>query len=232
LDSTQRIYDEIYRAVLDHRLPPGTKLKETELADIFGVSRTIVRQTLHRLGQDNIVQLRLNRGAEVARPTLEEAHQIFDARRVIEAAVIRAVVRNIDKRQLGALRALQNAERAAAVRDDANAAIRLSGEFHLKLAEIGGNLVFLKILNELVSRTSLLIALYEAPGRPACIEHDHAELIAAIADGDEARAARSMREHLDEIEARLKVRDQPAARTLAARLSQSPASKARRRSKL
>ena len=63
---TRAIYDQIYGAILDHRLGPGTKLRETELSSAFGVSRTLVRQALIQLGQDGIVVLRHNRGAEVA----------------------------------------------------------------------------------------------------------------------------------------------------------------------
>ena len=209
MNSTQRIHDAICEAVLDHRLPPGTKLKEEQLAQLFGVSRTIVRQTLIRLSEENIVDLRVNRGAQVAQPSIDEARQIFEARHVVEEAILRRLVSAIKRPHLRELRALRRQEKEAVAHGDASAAIRLSGAFHLQLAAFSGNQVFERMLNELVWRTSLLIALYEAPGKPACLTHDHSEIIAAMAAKDADKAVALMHSHLADIEARLDTREVP-----------------------
>ena len=204
------VYAEIYEAILDHRLMPGTKLTEDALSDIFGVSRTIVRKALFRLGHENIVRLRPNRGAAVASPTIEEARQVFAARRVVEAAVVRAVAAKANAAQLDALRALAGKERASFDSGDRRGWIRLSGDFHLRLAEIGGNAVLSAFLKELVSRTSLIIALYQAPGGAACSSDEHAALIDAIESGDAGRAEALMEDHLRAIEDKLSLVE-PAA---------------------
>lgn len=196
----RKIYDAVYEAIMDHRLLPGTKLPEAAFASFFGVSRTIVRQALMRLAHDNIVILRQNRGAVVASPSIQEAHDVFEARRVIEHAVVHSVIESNTKRELDGLRALVKEERDAVTRGDRRVWIRLSGEFHLRLADIAGNAVFTQLLTELVSRTSLIIALYE--GAP-CEIHSHANLIEAIARRDEKRAVAEMSEHLDEVESKL-----------------------------
>lgn len=198
--SDLKIYNAVYEAVMEHRLLPGTKLPETAFADFFGVSRTIVRQAFMRLAHDNVLVLRPNRGAVVASPSIQEAHDVFDARRVIERAVVHSVIGSVAKRKLDGLRALVKEERDAVTRGDRRVWIRLSGEFHLRLADIAGNAVFTQLLTELVSRTSLIIALYE--GTP-CEAHSHADLIEAIARGNEKRAFVKMDEHLDEVESKL-----------------------------
>lgn len=204
----EAIYGEIYDAILEHRLTPGTKLTEDALSDVFGVSRTVVRKALLRLGHDNIVRLRPNRGAVVASPTIEEARDVFEARRLIEDAVVRTAAKAGSPGQFDELRALAREERDAFESGDRRAAIRLSGDFHLRLADIGGNAVLGDFLKELVSRTSLIIALYEAPGSSACAFDEHMELADVIASGASSRAATLMDAHLRAIEDKLDLEDE------------------------
>src|SRR5215208_6073563 len=77
--SVDVIFQRILGAILEHRLPPGTKLGEEKLAAVFGVSRTQVRQALARLTHDRIVTLIANRGAFVSSPTVDEAREVFEA---------------------------------------------------------------------------------------------------------------------------------------------------------
>lgn len=211
----QTVYAEIYEAILDHRLPPGTKLTEDSLGEIFGVSRTLVRKALFRLAHENIVRIRPHRGAVVASPSIEEARDVFQARRVVENAIVATLAREAGAQQLDALRALVDDERDAYEHGDRRSVIRLSGNYHLKLAEIAGNAVLLDFLKELVSRTSLIIALHEAPGQAACSFDEHAALTEAIARGDEDMAVRLMTEHLQSCEDRLNLAAGGAAVDLA-----------------
>ena len=86
-----RIYRAVFDGVMSQRLAPGTKLPEVPLCSLFGASRAVVRKVLQRLAHDHIVQLRPNKGAIVAIPTREETQQIFEARRALEAAIVRLV---------------------------------------------------------------------------------------------------------------------------------------------
>lgn len=198
--ATQRVYDGIYRAVLERRLLPGARLREEELAASFAVSRTVVRQALHRLAQEHVIELQHNRGATVPQPGREQAAHVFDARRVVECEIARRLAGRIDDVGQRRLRALVADEAAADARGDRSAAIRLSGQFHRELASLAGNPVFVRVLDELLPITSVLLALYQRPGRPVCVAHRHDELIAALADGTPASAAAEMRRHLSEIE--------------------------------
>jgi DNA-binding GntR family transcriptional regulator len=197
--ATERVYDAIYNAILESRLTPGTRLREEEVAAGFEVSRTVVRQALQRLAQDRLVDLQHNRGAQVVAPSRELAAFVFDARRVVECEIARRLGGKLSAPQMKALRALVALEDAAHHRGDRPAAIRLSGQFHRALAQLSGNPVFLRVVNELLPTTSLLLALYQPAGATGCVAHRHEELLTAFARSGAAAAA-EMRRHLLEIE--------------------------------
>jgi len=98
--ATQRIVESITAAIAERRLMPGTKLAEQKLADIFRVSRTLVRQALNQLSRDRLVRLEPARGASVASPSVTEAKQVFEARQLIEGALIRQLARTITPAQI------------------------------------------------------------------------------------------------------------------------------------
>lgn len=198
-----QIYERILGAIVEQVLPPGTKLGEEQLCEIFAVSRSVIRRVLFRLAGEHVVELVPHRGAFVAEPSPEAAREVFAARRLLEAHVVRELQRiGLQCDQVARLRRHLARERAAHARADRRAVIRLSGELHLLFAELAGNRVILRFLRELVSRTSLIIAIYEAPGVPCCPSDEHAALIEAIIGG---RGEPAMRAHLEDIEARLRL---------------------------
>ena len=204
--AADRVYDAIYAAVIDHRLAPGSRLREEELAQTFAVSRTLVRQALHKLAQDGVIVLRPNRGAQVPEPTRRDGEHVFDARRVVECEVARRLAGKLSVEQVAELRQTVEAEARATKSQNKQEAIRLSGEFHLKLAQMSGNPIFVRLLEELLPTTSLLMALYKAPGEPMCVAHSHRKLLQVIGKGAAgAGAANEMRRHLNEIERSLSV---------------------------
>lgn len=209
--ATDRVYDGIYHAVVERRLAPGEWLREEELAAAFGVSRTVVRQALQRLAQDQVVELQHNRGARVAEPTLDEAAHVFEARRVVECEIARRVGGRLTATQLGELRELVDAEARADARGDHAEAVRASGEFHRAMARMHGNPVFVRLLDALIPTTSLLMARFKVGGGPVCVAHRHAEMIDALAR-DGAAAGAEMRRHLAELERSLTRHDERPAR--------------------
>lgn len=212
--AAERVYEAIYAAVVDHRLMPGSRLREEELADTFAVSRTLVRQALHKLAQDGIIVLRPNRGAMVPEPTRRDGVHVFDARRVVECEVARRLAGKLSAEQLASLRRLVEAEARATRLQNKQEAIRLSGAFHLQLAQMSGNPIFVRLLEELLPTTSLLMALYKAPGEPMCIAHSHQQLLASIETEARGPAATEMRRHLNEIEESLAQRTPRTPRAL------------------
>lgn len=200
MQKDQGIYDRIYGAIVEQWLAPGTKLGEEALCEAFGVSRTRIRRVLLRLAHGNVVELRPNRGAYVARPSVEDARDVFEARRAIEATILRRAVQDVTDDQIARLRDIVRADDEALVRGNRNAAIKSSGEFHLMLAEIAGNRALHKFLRELVSQTSLIIALYGGARTFSCSHDDHGALIAGLEARDADLALRVMDDHLRHIE--------------------------------
>lgn len=199
------IYEKIYVAILEHRLHPGTKLAEERLADIFGVSRARIREVLARLSHEQIVELYPQRGAFVAKPTIEQARDVFEARRLIEPAVLRRLVETLTPEKLARLRMHQELELDARRRDDKRAVIRLSGEFHSLAADLAGNTALARSMRELSVLTCLMIFLYDAPTSTSCRADEHSQIIDAVAKRDAARAERLMLEHLEHIEQSMKL---------------------------
>lgn len=206
-DSDQRVHDDLYFAIINHRISPGTPLQEDALAEAFGVSRTVIRKALQRLAHERLVELVPNKGASVAKPTADEARQVFDARRVLERALIETVVAKAADADIKELVKTAKREHAAAERGNKQERVRLSGDFHCQLARLGGNPVLTDFLTELVSRTSLIIALYESPGAVPCSHTEHLEIANAIQRRDRQRAVQFMDHHLQHIEAQLDLTD-------------------------
>lgn len=201
--SVDTIHQRVLTAIVEHRLPPGTKLGEERLAKVFGVSRTQIRQVIERLSHDSIVTVQLNRGAFVSSPTVEEAREVFAARRLIEQDLIRQAVRRAGPADVRRLREHVQKESDARSANDKRAVIRLSGEFHQVIAEVAGNRFLAKTMRELEALTCLVIILYDAPNMPACPYHEHSDLVDLIEARDEERAAAFMVEHLRHVEASL-----------------------------
>jgi DNA-binding GntR family transcriptional regulator len=203
LPSVDAIHQRVLTAIVEHRLPPGTKLGEERLAKVFGVSRTQIRQVIERLSNDSIVSVQPNRGAFVSSPTVDEAREVFAARRLIEPDLIRQAVQRATAADIARLRAHVQQESEARRTNDKRAVVRLSGEFHQKIAEIAGNRFLVKTIRDLEVLTCLVIILYDAPNMPACPYHEHSDLVDAIELRDAERAAAFMVEHLRHVESSL-----------------------------
>lgn len=205
-NEVERIYAEIFDAVIDQRLLPGVKLTESVLCDVFHCSRGMVRAALARLAHDKIVELLPNRGAFVATPDIKETHDIFEARRMVESSILEKLVQMPDLEQrLAPLRRLVAQERDAFNHKDRVSWIRLSNFFHVKLAQLAENSVLTDLMRELTSRTSLIIALYDEPGRSACSFDEHDTILDCLVRRDHEAALLAMRHHLQDCERRLKM---------------------------
>jgi len=197
------IFDRILQAVLEHRLPPGTKLVEDRLAELFETSRAQVRDVLARLADEGVVATIPNRGAFIASPTADETREVFESRRLIEPALVRRFIAQRDADAVGRLRALVAEEERARGRQDRPTMVRLAGEFHIRLAEYAGNRMLARSMRALATLTCLAIFLYDAPHATACREDEHELLLNAIVRRRPDRAAELMLEHLNHIEASL-----------------------------
>jgi len=203
------IVERIVNAVMEQRLRAGAKLPESALCDAFQCNRTQIRRILVVLAERGVVTLHANRGAFVSSPDATAAHEVFEARRAVERSIVLLAVERIEEGALEGLRANVREGAAAEARGDRSQSIRLSGEFHLRLAEVVGNSVLTKFLGELVARTSLIIGLHGSHGARSCAEAEHKGLADALERRDAHGAAEAMEHHLRHIENTLDIYDGP-----------------------
>ena len=203
--TTQRIVDAITAAIVERRLMPGTKLAEQQIADIFEVSRTLVRQALNQLSRDHLVTLEPARGAFVAQPSVEEARQVFEVRRMLEAALVKSLCSAISDAQVAELRHHLKTELEAVQRTDVTGRTRLLADFHVVLARMAGNEVLAHMLEDLLSRSSLIALMYQSTHSAEHSQDEHVALVDAIERRDARAAVRLMEQHLRHVEDNLRL---------------------------
>jgi len=207
--SEDEVLRRIEQAVLDHRLAPGTKLKEVQLANLFGVKRGLIRKVLTRLAHSSLVEQTPNRGATVAKPSLKEGQDLFAARRVIESAVLETLIARIEEKDIEQLGKILHREQQAYLDGDSAQALALSIDFHRELARMAGNSVLETYLNDIIRRTPLVILAHlgdDAENR--CRNQEHETIVAAIGRRDVKTAVEAMNHHLLQIENKIQLKSE------------------------
>jgi len=197
------IYADIVAAISEQRLLPGTQLKEDELNAIYGVGRTAIRAVLSRLAHDEIAVRISNRGAFVAKPTAEEAREVFSARRLIEGSLVKQLANQMDKKLGQTLRSQIEREAGARMANDFTDVLRESGNFHMVLARAAGINIIYGYMNELLTKTALISILYQRRNSAECELDEHRRLADSIIAGHGDEAEKLMIAHLDGILARM-----------------------------
>ena len=198
----------ISEAIVDHRLPPGTRLVEAKLVSALNANRNHVRAALQRLAtEDKVVAIVPNRGAFVAQPSVKEAKDIFEARRVVERAVVSLAAEKMTPKMRNQLKKQLEKEKEAIHKQDKQRIIHESGRFHTLLAEICGNDVLADVLDGLIKRSSLIIALYQEMPEVKCSNDEHQAIVDALFDGNLELAQQLSDQHMHTIEGRLLLGD-------------------------
>jgi len=202
---TDGIVDSITTAIVERRLMPGTRLVEQQIADVFEVSRTVVRQALNQLSRDRLVSLEPARGAFVAMPSIEEARQVFQVRRLIEGGMVRQLAAQITDKQVEQLRQHLRDERQAVSRVDVSGRTRLLADFHVVLARLLGNEVLAELIADLLSRSQLIALMYQSSHSAEHSQEEHVDIVEALAKRDGRAAAKLMERHLEAVERNLRL---------------------------
>ncbi|MFC9462220.1 GntR family transcriptional regulator [Streptomyces sp. NPDC058430] len=203
----ERVYEALLELITTRALQPGQHLVESELAGHLGVSRQPVREALQRLNTEGWVDLRPAQGAFVHEPTEDEADQLLTVRTLLEAEAARLAAANAGKPGINALEELCARGEQAVADGDVELVVATNAAFHAKVMELAGNVV----LGELAGQVDRRVRWYYQPvarqrGKQSWIEHR--ELIAAIAQRDEARATAVMRAHTEHTRETYHRRDQ------------------------
>jgi len=207
--TTHAIVQALTKAIVEHRLHPGSKLPEQKLADHFGVSRTLVRQALFQLSQNRLIRMEPARGAFVAAPSVEEAQQVFAVRRMLEAEMTRAFVREVTPAKIKALKDHIAQEKSAVRHGDVLGRTQALGDFHVRMAELMGNQVLAQVLGELISRCALITLMYQSASAAEHSHDEHTAIVKALAAREETLAVQLMNAHLLQVEQSLTLDPKP-----------------------
>ncbi|AKV04958.1 GntR family transcriptional regulator [Pseudomonas fluorescens NCIMB 11764] len=191
------LYSRVFDAILEQRLHAASRFTEESLAQMFGVRRSEIRGVLTQLSHQQVIVLRANHRPRVAMLDSELIRQTLHARRLTETMVVRLACQQPRSQDLKCLRALIDSERHCAAR---GSAIRLSGEFHLKLAEMAGNAPLAHFLGSLVPLSSLAIAQVEVQVEGYCDWQVHAGILDAVERSEAVKAVMLLSRHLDYLE--------------------------------
>ncbi|UXN62060.1 GntR family transcriptional regulator [Phyllobacterium zundukense] len=202
------IEEAIVSGILSARIKPGTRLSENQLATLFRVSRTRVREAMMRLETRAIVHVSPRRGWFVVEPSAEETMTVYAARRVIESGLLRCMseltVAGGEK-----LRAHLAEEKEAISAGDKRRLTCLMGDFHIRLAELSGNIVLIDILRDLTARTILISMLYQSDFHAMQSHLGHCSIVEALEAQNFAKAAELNIAHLEEVEEGLDLTSRP-----------------------
>lgn len=201
-----RVEVDLALAIHEHKLLPGMKLREDELCEIYGVSRTVIRSALQSLHHSQLIELKRNRGAFVSKPSVDEAREVFEARSLIEPYIAFEAAKKISDAEIEALEAHMQEEHRALLSKEHGKAVRLSGQFHIEIARISNHTTLQEIIEKLVARSSLIIALYWGRKSALCEKHAHNALMDAFRNRDAKEAKELMQSHLVDIASALDLR--------------------------
>ena len=140
-------------------------------------------------------------------PTVKQAHDILEARKIIEVAIVKDVIKYATASDFDLLRRIVKAEQDNIDDEHMVEGIQLGGDFHLMLAKISQNATLERIITTLIPQTSLVIVLYEQPDAPKCSHLEHFELIDVMQKGQVDKASELMYNHVQGIKSRLKLED-------------------------
>jgi len=193
------IAQQVVESILSQKLAPGGRLGEQELADLFGVSRTLVREALMQLQARGFVEVRTRKGWYVVEPSFAEARDAFAARRVIETGMLRDAGKPLQS-VIRQLRQHVAEEREAIEGGDAATRTFLLADFHVCLAGCLGNRLLSDVIRDLTARTTLVASLYQSThdARQSC--DDHAAIVDALAKGEIDRAEKLMAAHIGSVQ--------------------------------
>ena len=189
-------YRRIRTLIEDGELGPSTRLRQGDLADALAISRTSVREALHRLTADELVEFKANRGFFVASFRLDAVLERLELRRILEPGFVRLATERATEEDLRVLEEIVAAQFTAST---SRVAHDTSREFHIQLARTTRNEQFVRVLEGLWSLDigrQLLARRGTNPGWQEEDANEHKEILAAVVARDGARAEELMDRHI------------------------------------
>ena len=188
----EEVYEAVRRDIMDGTFPPGDLLKERELAEKYGVSKTPVREALSLLEQDELLRAIPRAGYMVTQLTLRDLQEVHQLRVTLEAMAARRAAESITDEELEEL------ERLTSTSDPEEARL-FNRQFHSVVARASGNSRLVKMIEQLLDDTDRWAALEIAELTPAVLLVGHQAELDALRTRDPDTAEEAMREHVERV---------------------------------
>ncbi len=189
----QNIYPLIRDRIIHQNFKPGTPLNENKLANQFNVSRTPVREALHRLSTEGLVSIIPNLGARVAEISLRDFRELIDFRILLERGAGKLAARNATEKDIVLLEQLQHKFNSAQ-KSDVNSLMDLDTEFHLIIRQATHNSL-LQTQMELI-QIKFTWVMHLINHRPALMQLRIAAFVEAIKNRDKDQLEYLLVEHV------------------------------------
>lgn len=190
-------YENIKTAILEGKYAPGTRLTEDDLARNLKVSRTPVREALHLLESEMLVETVPRVGLVVPVTTMVDLEEIFEVRWVVDGHAARLAAKWITKGELLALESTnERIVEAAAIADEATIG-RANLLFHRQILEAAHNRRLLRINRSVADMLSLVMQQTTLKGAEHRVVSEHRRILAALQAGDPDAAEAAARKHVE-----------------------------------
>lgn len=176
-------------------LQPGQRIGEVELAERFGVSRTPVRQALHRLAEEGLLTFTANRGFASRALDPKEVFDLYETRLAMESAIIGLVVERASEADLTRLQSFLDSSRAVSDQSATEDLVTLDERFHSQLAAMSGNGEMAQILSNINARIRF-VRWIDMGNRRSATQRQHQALVDALKDRDADRGRAVIRSHI------------------------------------
>lgn len=197
--STDRVYENIRRKVIDSELSPGSQILEQDLAAMLGVSRTPVREALIRLQNEGLVEIIPRHGIRIVPVSITDMREIYEVCVALESAAAGlAASAGLLGEAIDELVGICDLMTASLGRDEIEQWALDDEAFHLKIVALSGNRRIREIVSncwDQVHRARLFTLRLAPHPQPAKSIQEHLDIVAAIRRSDAERAAALMRDH-------------------------------------
>lgn len=192
---TLRLTDSAYAAVkqdiIECVLVPGSEVTEPELGSRYGFGKAPLREALIRLVHESLIEAIPRSGYRISPVTIQDVHDIFDLRLLLEPTAARRAAGHIEAPLLTSLNELCRSGYTPGDRATESAFLRANRQFHVAIAAASGNGRLARVIERLLEETERLFHLGLAVrDRTDEMQHEHEELLRALVDGDPDAAER------------------------------------------
>ncbi len=193
------VYNEIKEAIMKRSIRPCNKLVETTIAERLGVSRTPVRAAIRKLAYEGLVEIQPPRGAYVVKPTLEEIHDTFHVRMLLEGSSASLAAAYFNSGDYAELERLIELEQSAFVTRDFVIYSHINNQFHMYIARKSQSKVLYNYVCDILNKTNIYLVLFDPfhniEFNPSMDEHR--KISEMLRDGNGIGASEAMRYHLN-----------------------------------